>query len=304
MGLTRQSTSRMAHKRKVGSNGRMAKRRKIGVRKTFKTFKGRRRNVKKASVYQARSLGVIPKQLPWYRHQPKVVRTTHINKISSTITVASGLFVSPVSKYRPGFLRDFEDVSRDQCFAEDYLEMCALYRTYRVNAVKMSIKFRNLTNDENTQFTCIMVESPSNQAPTTYNPTTYFDRNALMQNPHVKKRFIESTGIFVDKRSVPFWNTGWLSLANMEGMARGEMNILQYGAQVNAVGAHNKNPRTPFLGLQLVTPELAGWPANKTYELEITVKFLVEWSDLRQVTAPELDILDNDPPTTWPQPTQ
>ncbi len=298
MGLTRQSTSRMP-KRKASSFKRSVKRFKGAVRKR-KFLKGKRHGkvaVRSAAAYARTALGPrVGRQLPFYRQEPPRCRTTHVNNLTVTRGSGSG-FISGFSIFRFGNLRDPEDALADQAFPENYLRMAAIYRFYRVNSVELTVECRGLSANTNHQFVLCMDSSSSFAPPDDYSGvTTAATRNAFMQNPTIRKRFILGDGKGGEKRSDPFWNIGSVSIAKMENVARHEMSDFHYAKRVNADGTHvggiGRSPLTRFF---LVSRESGGFPSNLNVILNIKAKFHVEWFDSRQVVETTNVVLTNDP---------
>lgn len=289
----------------------MPQARKRKLKAAVRAFKRQKRTSSKARSRSNRGkltrkkaiFGVRHARIPFYRHQPAIVRSWHKNEITIPISVTGGSYISPKIDLRPGHLRDIDNVRRSQPYPEDYLRMCKLYRKYRVYGVSVSVLFRDIGNNENAQFWVCTQTWPSYVGPAAETVNSNATRDAFMQNKHIPKKLIRDTGIQSGKRGTPYFNQRFKSIATMEENNLNEMGA-QYECTVDTNGNHLFDPRTPLMQLFLVSPRSGGFPGGDTYHMHLKIKFLVEWKHLRQETDATLAVAEQTGETVWPQPTE
>lgn len=257
-----------------------------GLQRASKRFKARRasKKRKRAMRRQGRAPRAIERPIKFNMLAPRVY-TTHINKFDFEHATVAGAFKTAAIRIVPCRLRDPQYANQTQAYPENFITMASLYGSYRVNAVTMHISYGSVTNNENQKFYSMVYTTPSNHGiadpylPSAVN--THSKRNAFLQQHGHRKRMIVSTGT-TGNRYDAVHNVGFFSIAGIEEQRRADMDDLYYAGHVNVGGSTAGDPQADTsIWVSLVSPFFSGFTGTQTYDIAITMKFHVEWFDLR-----------------------
>lgn len=291
MGLTHLVRKKMPKRRRSSFRRSAKKPRTGGARFTkFTRTRQRRRSRKSRSTHGGSRTSAITNPPRFYNLAPRV-RTTHINRVSTTITHQANAVINavPIILF-PNRLRDPYASTSDQCFPENFTTMSRLYSDYRVSGVSVFLDLHGLGLNENQKFYAIAYYlgsgDPDPYTPATVpNPTT---RNAMLQQPEIRKKMITSAGTYGDRRN-SVWKVGYYSIAAMQEMDPKNMDDLNFAGRVTESGGLVKDPTiSPTVYIRLVDPTNDGFEAAKTFTVNIFLKFHVQWFNRRETIEPNV----------------
>lgn len=285
----------------------MPKRKRSGYAKSARAFK-RRRYVRK--VYRAKRSTTLAKRPsfkrtqtpsyilrpPFFRHLAPRVRTTHINKISDTISTGSPAWKAAGFRLWPARLRDPHNPTYKNPFPENFVTMAGLYRNYRVIGVHVTLAWHKFGTNENDKFfsTVYTTASSVGQTDPFSGVIDRATRDAFLQHGGpIRRRLIVSNGMSGNRLDTVH-RVGYFSLTGIEQERRADMDDAQYAGSVTATGAAVQDPlKTPTIWITAVSPNVTGFPDNESYDVNIMLKFDVEWFNRRD--SLETDQGDVDP---------
>lgn len=270
----------------------MPKRKSSGFTRATKRLKRTKRSAgkKRKRSKLGASVGAVIRPRRFYNLAPRI-KTTHVNKISSLIVVTGTLLSEYMANFSLQFklnrLRDPFWSTSAQCFPENFVSMARMYSRYRVYGCTVWVSFYGLSGNENRKFYALAYHTSSSDGSTDpYDPTTVstlVQRNAMLQNPEIRKKMISGAATQQDRKDNVF-KVGYYSIPAMEEIKPGDMTDDLYAGTVTETGGNVSDPsRMPNLFINLCTPSGIVWPnADFTYEVEVTLKFHCEWFDRRE----------------------
>lgn len=276
---------RVVKRKRAGNNGRPSK---------------KRRTTKQSSKRRVQRGGTPRKlvRLPFFRTLQPRIYTTHKNKISMQISATSPGFTNANAiALRIGLLRDPDAyVQRKQPFPDNFVTMAGLYRNYRVNAVEVRCTVTGMTNNDNDKFYLCWYTSPDVQGTVDPYPATALGdralRDSFLQEPHIRKKLISSTGT-TGNRYDSMMKVGQFNIPMAERQRRGDLDDKDYAGSVTPAGVAVVDPaKSPNLWIRIISDQYGGFPDAPTYGLAISLKYHVEWFNIRkslEVTQGETD---------------
>lgn len=218
------------------------------------------------------------------------VRTKHVNKLSWQISApATGFTNTTQIRLAPLRLRDPDTDVKNQSFPERFLSLCRLFQRYRVYGVKLIVSVHGLTNSEDEKF-YLAVYGTSHDDGTTdpYESTKIADRqqrDAFLQHAGLKRKLISDSGTTGNRMNTVF-RPGYFSIAKMEHKRWTDMEDEEYSGAVDISGGNVSNPnKVPNIWFRILSPRYTGFTTSRTYDLNVTAVFDVEWYDRRDALA-------------------
>lgn len=257
-----------------------------GFARAAKRFKSKRTAARKRKSVKR---GGTPRGLsnpPLFRHLAPRVRTTHVNKLSLQLTVPATGFKANTLRIVPNLLRDPDQQAQKQPYPENFVTMAGLYRSYRVNAVKVHMSYHGLTNNENAKFWSVVYTSSADDGIAdpfpAANVASRSQRDAFLQHVGIRKKMIASSGTTGGRRD-NVHRVGLYSMPGIEEKRRIDMDDVDYAGHVNANGTTAGDPNVqPNLWISAVAPNYGGFVTADTYDIAVTCVFYVEWYDRRE----------------------
>nr|QCW23685.1 MAG: capsid protein [Cressdnaviricota sp.] len=222
-----------------------------------------------------------------FTHIAPRVTTKHLNKLSFQLTSPNPGFTQagPV-RILPLRLRDADFVIKQQTFPENFTTMSSLYTRYRVNGVKIFLSVSGLTNTEDEKFwLCVYATSHTDGPMDPYNSSVVGarqSRDAMLQHPGIRKKMITDSGTTGNPRSAVM-NAGYFSISAIEEKRRTDIDDAQVSGTVNPSGSGVTDPALmPSIWIRWVSPRFEGSAQSRTYDINVTLLFDVEWFDRRE----------------------
>lgn len=269
------------------------RKRSNGFAKAAKRFKARKTHVTRK--YRGKKKTVPAKYtIPKPRFFPILadrVRVRHKNNLSWQLSMpASGFTNATARRLAITRLRDADTDVKGQPYPERFLAMARMYQRYRVYGVKLVIAVHGLTNTEDEKFwLCAYDTSHTDGTTDPFNSTNIADRasrDGFLQHPGIRKKMIADSGTTGNRFNTVF-RAGYFSVARAEDKRWTDMEDADYAGTVGITGSSVADPaKQPNIWFRVVSPRYSGSVQARTYDINVTAYFDVEWFDKREAIQP------------------